>query len=179
MDKIEEEKRSVSELKVKTNNILNTISFRKKGSNLDQDKEISNKKKKENQDQLNKSLNVINMIPYVRKNAKMIFNKVLSKKKDTSPLTKSSQDLKKSIVSSKNVIPNKKKSNASIKGKIIEIQKKIRVLNFPIKDNTNNRSKLEENSLNNSNIDNLTATTVDKNKGVEDENHKKEKLVIV
>lgn len=174
---MEEEKRSVSELKGRTNNILNTISFRKKGSNLDQEKEKSNKKKKDSQDQLNKSLNVINMIPYVRKNAKMIFNKVFSKKKDTSPLTNSAHDIKKSVASSKNVIANKKKDHASIKGKIIEIQKKIRVLNFPIKDNTNNRSKLEENSLNNSNIDNLTATTVDKNKNPEEEYNKKEKSV--
>jgi len=54
-----------------------------------------------------------------------------------------------------------------------EIQKKIKVFNFPLNENSNNRSKLEENSLNSSNVDNLTATTSDKTKNVEDENQKK------
>jgi hypothetical protein len=176
MEKVDE-KRSVSELKGKTygglNCVLNTSSYRKKINTSELEKDTSFNKKKENQDLLNKSLNANCMVPYVRKKAKLIFNKMFPKKNDTSPLTKSVQDLKKSGGGSKNVIPVQKKVVTSIKGKISEIQKKIKVLNFPLNENSNNRSKLEENSLNSSNIDNLTATTSDKTKNVEDENQKK------
>jgi hypothetical protein len=174
-----EGKRSLSELRGKANSplnyVLNTTSYRKKGNTSELEKDNSFHKKKEKQDILNKSINVSCMVPYVRKKAKFIFNNMFTKKKDTSPLTKSVQDLKKSVAGNKNVVPVKKVIT-SIKGKINEIQKKIKVLNFPMKENSYNRSNLEENSLNSSNIDNLTATTSDKTKNVEEENlSKKEK----
>jgi len=87
MEKIDE-KRSASELKGKTysglNCVLNTSSYRKKINTSELEKDTSFNKKKENQDLLNKSLNANCMVPYVRKKAKLIFNKMFTKKNDTS-----------------------------------------------------------------------------------------------